>query len=253
MLEPEMDAFLRRVVPGIEHEWEGATEEEIGIIESMIGQELPRFYRWFLETMGHDAGPLDEILGGYAVDSVLTEYDDGRRSPGLPRLLIGHFDDPIMPLWIYYDLSRPWNDDAYVMSLSGGEWSGEALTLRELIAWSVLLHTRINPAPQRCRGRLAESGGDVYGALTRVLGELGFSLPVACGPYCLAAEHESAALACKVEAEEQYRDLLIFDLGGHDEGQLRRILGEIATRSSVEVTVTEWKPPLGGTGHRGGS
>ena len=35
-----------------------------------------------------------------------------------------------------------------------------------------------------------------------------------------------------------------FNLGGPDAGRLRRILGEIATETSLEVEIDEWEPPL---------
>jgi hypothetical protein len=57
-------------------------------------------------------------------------------------------------------------------------------------------------------------------------------------------ERPDAALAAKVDVSPRNTDLLVFDLGGPDAGTLRRILGEVVTRTSIELTITRWTPRL---------
>jgi hypothetical protein len=245
MLEPEMEAFLRRLVPGVERQWQGASEEEIAEIEEIAGQELPRFYRWFLSTMGRSTGSLPPFFASFTVQKVLSAYDDGEVSAEPPLLFIARMDDPIMPLEVYYDLNRRARDDAFAMTgAAGDELSHDAETLREWMAWLALTILAINPSPQWCRGRLKARGGSAATNLASVLTDLGFSSPLPTGPYCCLFARSDAAFACKVDAEQDNHDLLIFNLGGPDAGMLRRLLGEISTKTDLEVSVSKWNPPL---------
>lgn len=244
MLEPEMEAFLLRLVPGLEQAWQGATQEEIAEIAEIAGQELPPFYRWFLARMGRSAGPLRQPLAAYSVRTVLSAYDNGEVDLEPPLLLIARTDDPIMPMELYYDLGRRVRDDAFVVSSVGHELTNDAETLRERLAWTLLIKLRINPSPQRCTGRFKASGGDVAEHLAPVLAGLGFVSSVSTGPYCGVYERSDVALACIVDAEPENRDLLIFDVGGPSAAVLRRLLGEIAAQTDIEVNVTGWDPPL---------
>lgn len=244
MLEPEMEAFLLRIAPSLANEWQGASEQEIDAIERIAGQELPRYYRWFLSKMGRDAGPLEEPFAAYSAQTVLSAYENGEVDVEPPLLFIARMEDPFMSLEMYYDLGRRTRDDAFVVNVMGGELSNDAETLRERMAWTALIKLRVNTSAQWCRGRLKDHGGDVAGQLGPVLADIGFTSPIPTGPYCGVYERADAALACKVEAEAANGDLLIFNLGGPDSGVLRRILGEIATKTSIEVTISKWAPPL---------
>lgn len=246
MLEPEMEAFLLRLVPGLADEWEGATDEEIRAIEVIAGQPLPRFYRWFLARMGRDAGPLEEPFAAFSARAVLSAYESGDAPAEADLLLLARIDDPFMPLEVYYDLSRRIREDALVVTAQGGELSNAAETLREWMAWATLIKARVHAAPQRCRGWFSARSGDLAEPLSRTLAELGFTRPIPSGRFCAVYERPDAALACKVEVEEEHSGLLIFNLGGADPGTLRRILGEIAASGEVEVEISAWTPPLPG-------
>jgi hypothetical protein len=245
MLEPEMEAFLLRLVPGLDDEWEGATDIEIAQIERLAGQPLPRFYRWLLSRVGGDHGPLPSFFAAFAARNVISAYAAGEYATGGPLFFIGRIDDPMMPLDIFYDLARRTRDDAFVVThFTGDDPSEDAETLREWTAWLALSSLRINACAQRVSGSFEESTGDVAVQLATALAGLGFTSPVPTGPYCAVYERDDAALACKVEAEPDNTDLLTFDLGGPDVTSMRRILGEIATRGHLKVTISDWTPPL---------
>jgi len=248
-LEPEFEAWLRRQYPSIESEWEGATDEDIARVEAIAGQPLPRFYRWFLSTLGGEPDALPEIPKVYracSIGVVLGAYDRGELARvGPPFLFIGEIEDPMMTMSFFYDLSQPIRDDAMVLTqVTGGGLTKTAETLRERLAWSTIIVARVLEYPQQCSGWLKSPSGEVMARLEPVLADLGFVAVVPHGPFCGAYEREGAALALKVEPEAEHRDLLTFDLGGLDSKTLRRILGTLSTEGEIEVKISEWKPPL---------
>jgi len=248
-LEPEFEAWLRRQYPDDEAEWEGATEENIARVEAIAGQPLPRFYRWFLSTLGGDPESLPEVPKVYracSVDIVLGAYERGELARvGPPFLFIGEIEDPMLTMSFFYDLSRPIRDDAMVMThYTGMGMSESSETLREWLAWASLLGTRVLKSPQHCSGRLESPSGAVMAQIEPVLATLGFVEVVPHGPFCGAYEREDAALALKVEPEAESDDLLIFVLGGPDAKTLRRLLGTLSTEGEIEVKISKWKPPL---------
>lgn len=244
MLEPEMQAFLLRLVPGLDRIWRGASDEEIAAIEEIAGQELPRFYRWFLSTMGRSAGPLDPPLGAYAARRVLAAYEAGEVDAEPPMLLLARMDDPMAPLEVYYDLGRTTRNDAFVVHAVGEELTDAAETLRERLAWSLLIKLRVNTSPQWCRGVFTAPGGSASDELAPALAKLGFVIPVATGRYCGVYERPDAALACRVDAEADNLDTLVFKFGGPDVVTLRSVLGQVAVMTGLEVSINTWNPPL---------
>jgi hypothetical protein len=73
---------------------------------------------------------------------------------------------------------------------------------------------------------------------------LGFSKPVTTGPKSALYDHEGAAMSVISSPEEVSSRYHFFDFGGSNVGELRRILGLIADKTSFEVQIGEWKPPL---------
>jgi hypothetical protein len=242
MLEPEMDALLGRLAPG--GEFEGATVEQVAALEKLAGGALPEFYRWWLSKMGTNAGPLERQCAPYYARHVINAYETGEADTEPPLLFIGRFDDPVMPMDVFYDLSRPKRNDALVVTQVGGEFTNAAETFRERLAYSIMMALRINRSPQRCRGMLVDERGDVSGLLVPILEYLGFESAVPHGQFCGIYDRTDAALVYKIEVEPDSGDVLSFSLGGADSATLRRILGEITTKSEIEVTIREWTPPL---------
>jgi hypothetical protein len=55
---------------------QGATEEEIAKLESVVGQPLPNFYKSFLQYMGHDTGEVDLFhLASSDITDILEYYE----------------------------------------------------------------------------------------------------------------------------------------------------------------------------------
>lgn len=208
------ETFFRRLVPGIEREWRGADAEDIEDLEIRAAQELPEFYRWFLTTMGGYAGALDAQLAPFYARSVLSLYEEGLAASEPPLLLIARMDDPLIPVDLYYDLSRRNGHDARI--LRGFSDEGYATeTLREWLGWVVLIARRINPMPQRCEGTFHdESGKGAAALLASFLPILGFESSLPTGPYCALYERADMALAAKIDIERGSKSLLAFDLGG---------------------------------------
>lgn len=244
LAEPEMDALLSRLAPGLDQKCEGASEEEIGELEAMAGEELPGFYRWFLKKLGRDAGPLPDFFEAYSVRTVLTAYADGDVPREPQTLLIARMEDPVMRQELYYDLGQRTREDALVVRGAAGDGEAGAETLREWLAYLTLFARRVRPMPQRCAGILGSSAGNVVDKLTPVMIELGFSSPIATGPYCALHEREDMVLVAKNDPEPENLESLVFRLGGTDAATLRRLLGHLATAGDLEIRAVDWEPNL---------
>lgn len=244
MLEQEMEALLVRLAPGAHREFEGATSEDIARIEELAGSALPEFYRWLLTSCGTNAGRLERFFAPYYARNVLNAYDTGEVDIDPPSLFIARFEDPIVSMDVYYDLSRPSRDDALVVTSFSGELTNSAETLREWLAYGIVTGIRINRSRQRCYGMLDDEEGNVSGALVPVLESLGFVSSVRHGAFCGIFERPDAAFVYKIEVEPDSADVLSFSLGGQDVTTLRRILGEIATKTRIAITIRDWMPPL---------
>lgn len=245
-LEPEMEDFLLRVVPGLAEQWRGSTPEEIGQIEVLAGRPLPPFYRWFLSRMGQSMGPLTYQRLDLSARRVLTSYAEELIVPHSRFLFIGHDSDERMPLHLFYDLDSPERADARVTRryAEGGERYEQFETFRELLAYGALLNFRIGKLPQVCKALIRGNDPDILSHLDPVMDSLGFTRPVPTGPCCGLYERHDAAMVCNKVPRNRPEAVMVFKLAGNDPGTLRRIMGEISTASSLKIKVSEWTPPL---------
>jgi hypothetical protein len=246
-IEPEMEAFLNQLIPNLDAQLQGATDEQIQRIEEIAGRPLPRFYRWFLKRMGTDMGPLSYPYLDFSASKILDCYAQGL-VPRDPRyLLIGYSLDDHLPKHQFYDFGHPARDDARVTE---GEDLDDELydlfeTFREMIAWGELVRHRLNKFPQKCEGFFSTEGGDVLDQLDPLMVSLGFKSPIPTGPCCALYDEAQAALAMSNNPSDYRPHRRRFSLAGSDTGSLRRLLGEITTGSSLEVEIKRWLPPLG--------
>jgi hypothetical protein len=242
-MAPEpLEALLLRMAPQAQQQWEGASADEIDRIQQLAGQDLPSFYRWLLGRVGRNAGPLPEIYRAFYARNVIeahrTEFE-----PDPPILFIARLDDPLFPLYLYYDLSKQVRDDAWVDGhQADGGLTDSTETLRELLAWMSVLVLRIQPSPQKCDGTFVDRDGDVSAQLTQAMTSLGFTEPIPTGSFCKIFERDGATLVGKVSAQPKNAYMLTFHFGGPDAGLLRRVLGEIALQTQIKITVSEWTP-----------
>lgn len=244
--EPELEALIARLVPAAEREtWTGASADKIAELQALAGRPLPAFYGWFLAKLGGSFGDAREDL---RASTVLDAYRKGVVQPDPRYFLIGRNPDPIMPGLMFYDLDAPCRDDARVVSRleAGPPWEQEFETFREELAWGLLLEHRVITCPQVCSGNLIDDGGDIFGRLDPVMARLGFTSPIETGAFCGLYERADAAMTCMSAVKDTNRGLQFFRLGGPDSVALRRILGEIATGSTIEVSIGAWTPPLPG-------
>lgn len=244
MLEDEIEPFLLRIIPSLESEWVGASPSEIDEIERLAGGSLPGFYRWFLTRMGRSLGPLAAAFEDFTAATVLSTYGENLVDLEPPFLLIGRYPDPEQPTDFYYDLRRPSREDALVVSVptEGGTKRKIAETFREHLAWSALGMFVIDKQPQRCFGTFTAEGGHAAAELSPVMTELGFNSPIRTGPYCCLFERADMAFACSAVVEPENEGLLVFLGGGRDRNAIRRVLGEVGTKSAIEVEVESWEP-----------
>jgi len=235
MLEPEMDAFVRRLVPGIEHSWKGASAEDIEDLEDQVDLELPRFYRWFLSTMGADAGPLNHLMEHFFARTILAGYRMGDFDHRSPLLMIARFYDPMMSTHYYYDLSRPVRNDAFVIRGRPRDGVVMAETLREYLGSFILELTRVDPASQRCGG-VFRYAGTLKPVLDEILVDLGFQCPLETGLYCGVYERSDMAMTCSVQVKPGTLGLLVFRIGGSNSAAIRSVLGTITTEADIEIS-----------------
>jgi hypothetical protein len=245
MSESEIEGLLLRLVPGLHKEWRGASEEEIGQIQGIAGQELPGFYRWFLSKMGRSAGSLAEPLDRFAARAVIAAYESGEVDPEPPFLFIARLEDPLMPQEMFYDLRTRTRDDALVVSgVVGDRLANNCETLREWVARTVFTKFRVHRCAQQCQGCFKDSEGDVAVKLAVLFGRLGFACPIPTGPFCGIYERADAAVICGIRPKPENTDMLVFEFGAANAATLRNLLGMVATETAVEISIDEWTPPL---------
>jgi hypothetical protein len=240
-LEPEMEELLLRLAPDLPAQWQGATEQEIEQITKFAGRPLPRFYRWFLLRMGRSMGAISYATLDFSAPKILSYYTERFTTPDSRFLMIAHESDEMVPLHLFYHFEHPVRDDARVVLMDAGrqELYNHFETLREMIAWGRFLQLRVKVQPNRCRGIFSDTSGDVREQLDLVLDSLGFTTPISTGPYCGIYEGDRASMVTSSSIDDPPR-IQPFQLGGNDAGYLRRVLGEIAAETSLEVEIKEW-------------
>ncbi len=232
-------------MPGFPQDCAGATDEQIQRLDKLSGGRLPAFYRWFLRTMGGDLGPLESMLDGFSVQSVLQAHESQKKEmpPGLFLIAVLDDDDEeLVPMALYYDLDHSVRDDALVLvgPLGDTEVDLSYETLREEIACGVAYVFGVVAAPHCCQGEFNGAEDTVSDQLEAVLGSLGFVAPVAPQRYSKVMEADGATLVCEMPPNATNKGRFFFSLGGADPGALRRILGEIADQARIEVTIDSW-------------
>jgi hypothetical protein len=242
-----MDKFLEELVPAARGTLVGATDEDIDQIEALAGLPLPKFYRWFLSRMGLSMGPLGYARLDLSARTIVSCYEDEIVAPDGRFIMIGYSTDAMVESHLFYDCNYPSRDDARVIETDDveGPLNPQFETLREMFAWGKFLKLRVNRSPQRCRGILVSTDGNVLSHLDPLMSKLGFVTPAAIptGPLCSLYEHSTTAMVTSSTPDEDPQ-LHGFGLGGPDAGTLRRILGEIATTPSLSVEIKEWTPTL---------
>lgn len=243
-LEPEMEELLHRLAPGLDSQWEGATEAEIAQIEKICPVPLPRFYRWFLMRMGRSMGPFAYPSLDFSAPTIIECYTTGLIEPDADELLIGYETDPRqLGLHVFYDFQHPARDDARVAK--GEDWLGPSFpqfeTLREMIACGEFLTLRVRTFPCRCIGILTLSSGEILPQLTPVMESLGFMSLIPTGPHCALYEGGRAAMATSSSLRPA-ADNHIIEFGAESEQIMRRVLGEIVSETQLEFTLQEDDP-----------
>ncbi len=248
-VEPEMEAFLLRLVPELSTYWQGATDKEIEEIEKFAGQPLPLFYRWFLMKMGRSMGPLTNPKRDLSATSVISWHQKGE-NPDTSLFLFGREADPIMPLYILYDLAKPLRDDALVVNreVGGHGENFEFETFREMLAWGTIQRFGIPAFPQQLEGVFVLENADLSPELTTLLDSLGFKCPIQTGSYCGIYERSDATIVCLGSPEPMLDNMIFlsFSMGAENPRIIGKILGEITSEPSFEIKVSkmEWNPPL---------
>jgi hypothetical protein len=244
-LEDPLAKLLLRLDPDVARQWRGASAAQIEAIERIAGRPLPAFYRWFLERMGEDMGSMAYDLVDFSAETILSVYDSGDITPDGRHLLIGYNLDEVMPAHIFYNLDRPARDDCMVGQTEIDEFGLQPTfeTFREMLGWAKFTNRLVCRLPQVCTGVVSVSDGPVRPHVAAVMTELGFADLLPSGPFCALYERGDIAMSFSGSPDKAPR-LWVFDLGGPNEGDLRRVLGSLAVATSLEVKITEWKPPI---------
>ncbi|WP_239014190.1 SMI1/KNR4 family protein [Archangium violaceum] len=193
-------------------------------------------------------GPLAYPTLDFSAQRVLERYAEEWVEPHPRLLLIAHDSQEMMPTSLFYDLDDTARGDALVVTKEEGADDGELYesfeTLREMLAWGALFQFRLGKMPQRCGGTFSGDQSDILSLVEPVMSSLGFKQPISTGPFCGLYERADAAMICKGMPRHGFDEARSFSFGGSDAGVLRKILGEIAAASSLNVEVDEWTPAL---------
>jgi hypothetical protein len=247
-LEPEIEAWLRRVLPNVDDLVEGASDAEIAALEEIAGRPLPRFYRWFLARMGRSMGPLKYRSLDFSAARILSQYRTGtfRRSPRF--LFVAHESDPIDKDPIAYDFDHLSREDARAVRLSNGaelepDWISAFETLREMLGFGLFLQLSVMSKPRRVSATLSDEATENVPALvTPLMHSLGFSSPLPTGPYCLLFERPGAAMALSATLDLEGPLCMSFELGAQSEVELRGLLGQIVLTTGMTLDHESWDP-----------
>ncbi|MGH1344860.1 MAG: hypothetical protein ACRBN8_25085 [Nannocystales bacterium] len=239
-------ALAESVVPGCAKTWKGATEDEVDEIEFFAAQDLPPFYRWFLETMGEDMGLLGHAYLDLRAKTVLAAYNTFEVRRGEGPLYIGRHPEPAFPFRQFLDLDAPCREDAAVLEEpeAGGDRTRAFETLREQLAWGLLVRCRLATAPQQFIGAASSPGGDVVDALQPALATLGWNSMLDTGRYCGLYERGQELLLLSNRVDPKRHETLVVQAGAADAVTLRAALGELAVTADVKVEALRWEPPL---------
>ncbi len=239
-------ALAEAIVPGCANTWKGATEDQVDEIEFFAGRDLPPFYRWFLETMGEDMGSLGHDYLDLRAQTVLAAYNAFEFQRGDGLLFVGRHPEPVFPFRQFLDLKAPCREDAAVLEEpeAGGDRTRVFETLREQLAWGLLVRCRLTTAPQQFIGAVSSPGADVAAALKPALATLGWTSMLETGRYCGLYERRGALLLLSNRVDPQRHETLVVQAGAPDSVTLRAALGELAVTADVKVEALRWEPPL---------
>ena len=67
-----------------------------------------------------------------------------------------------------------------------------------------------------------------------------FTSPLVTGPFCRLYEREDMTMVAKSTVKPENLGILVFHVGGPTVASLRRVLGEIATKTSIQVDADRW-------------
>jgi hypothetical protein len=242
--EPEIETFLHQLFPNLDEQIKGATDKEIQKIEEIAGQPLPNFYYWFLSRMGTDMGPLSYPVLDFSASKIISCYEKGLFQRHTRFLLIGYCTEDYLPQHLFYDFDFPVRDDTRVAEAEdlNDEMSDQFETLREMIAWNKLIKHKIWKFPQQCVGFFISKGEDILDKLNPVMTNLGFVSPIPTGNCCALYDSGKATLVTSSNPSTCTPDSRLFTAGGINVEVLRYLLGDIATKTSLELEVTKWEP-----------
>ena len=241
-LEPGMEELFQRLIPDLMN-WQGASSDEIEKIEQIArkitGNDLPKFYRWFLLRMGRSMGDFSDDDMDYSALTVLSWYEENSESDGTKFFKIGHTSEPELELQMYYDFNYPVRDDACVTMrhAEGGEDFKQYETFREMLA-SKAAQIHAIRLPVFCMGTLVGTG-DILPQLDPLMVNLGFKKPnIPTGPRCELYEANKATMVAS-SSMDLGLEACGFVLGGSDANMLRNILGTIAAETDFILDVKD--------------
>lgn len=198
--------------------------------------------------MGQDMGLLTHPRLDMRIETLLAIYRTGyqaRRAPGATMMVVASDPDEIMPTYYFCDLSRPIRDDAFVCCSHprGGHLQEVSETFRELLARLMFGRHMMNGRKQLCSGDFNHPSGRLLDEIEPVLKDLGFETYHRTGPRCGLYAREDVALQCSIVPTKEPQPYMFFTFGG-DEMSIRHVLGVIGTKTTVEINVERWDPPL---------
>jgi len=241
-MEPGMEALLERLVPDLAIQWKGATEEQIDKIQKIVrqisGNDLPKFYHWFLLRMGQSMGQLSIPEMDYSAATILDWYGDDFEDDGSKFFMIGKTSEEMLELHMYYDFNYPARDDARLTRRAedGGEDFRAYDTFREMIASTVVRRSAMR-STHFCYGTVSSETGNILPEIEPVIASLGFTKPdVPTGIRCGLFEGKDAIMSVTT-APGLVSNVCGVVLGCGDLKRLRNILGTITTEADFHLEI----------------
>lgn len=244
--EPELEALMKRLVPGCETSWEGATARDLDALTQQTLADPPPFHAWFLRTMGRTMGSLASQVQDMRVSTIISAYESSRVYPRLDDLLVAVHPDEIAPRLSFYDLEAPCRDDAMVVSAPQSrpdERRPDFQTMREMLAWQLMLRFAVQPRPYTCDVDLFSDSEPVVEVLAPIMHDEGYTMPVETGVYCGLFEAQRATLIGHTTPVPSKERKLFCVLGADSEAAARKLIGRIGMETGLRIEVSRWRRP----------
>lgn len=248
-LEPELNAWLAKLLPELDQHVQPATPSDTAAMERYAGRPLPRFYRWFLARMGRDNAPFALRTMELRVGRILQAYEDGTFHRDPRFLFVGYETNTEVQEHFVYDLDHPARDDARLATMATydeePDWPVGYETFREFFVESIFYQYVLAEKEQQVAFIIETEDDDtVTRHLDPFFTSMGLTSPIATGPYARFYEGERQAAIASASLDTPGPFRMRMRVGCDTVAEARALVGHLATHDDLTLARVRWEPEL---------